>query len=59
MTDIEKYYNEEIKSFAGQPFHQLTEKQINCIKTSFSFIFWKWTKHMSEVKNGVKKRFSF
>ncbi len=59
MTDLEKYYNEQIKTFAAQPFHQLTQNQINCIRTSSGFVFWKWRKTISELSKGIKQRFSF
>jgi hypothetical protein len=59
MTDLEKYYNEEIKTFAAQPFNQLTEKQINCLKTSSNFVMWKWRKAIAQLTKGIKRKLSF
>jgi hypothetical protein len=58
MTDLEKYYNEQIKTFAAQPFNQLTEKQINCLKSS-NFVLWKWRKAITGLTKGIKQKLSF
>jgi hypothetical protein len=59
MTNIEKYYNEQIRSFAGLPFHQLRAKEVHYLKTSSGFLFWKWNKVMLRIKQAIKRRFSF
>jgi len=59
MTNLEKYYNEQIKTFAAQPFHQLTQNQVNCLKTSSGFVFWKWRRITLRFKKGIKQRLSF
>jgi len=55
MTNLEKYYNEQIKTFAAQPFHQLTQNQINYLKTSSGFVYWKWRRITSGLTKGIKQ----
>ncbi|HYJ62797.1 MAG TPA: hypothetical protein VEV62_03555 [Parafilimonas sp.] len=59
MTNLEKYYNEQIKTFAAQPFHQLTQNQVNYLKTSSGFVYWKWRRLFSGLTKGIKQLISF
>jgi hypothetical protein len=59
MTDLEKYYNEEIKTFAAQPFNQLSQNQINFLKTSSGFVLWKWRRAIAQLTKVIKRKLSF